>query len=67
MVAATSRHEASCNPAPQIHTHCIVANMTHGQDNQWRSVEPTMPAVGEMANRCVLSQRDCAGGDEIRL
>ena len=47
MVAATFRHEASRNLDPQLHTHCIIANMTHGQDNQWRSVEPTMLRRGQ--------------------
>ena len=44
MVAAPFRHETSRNLSPQIHTHCIIANMTHGQNNQWQNVKPTMLA-----------------------
>jgi conjugative relaxase-like TrwC/TraI family protein len=47
MIAATFRHEASRNLDPQIHTHCIIANMTHDESGQWRSVEPTMLRRGQ--------------------
>ena len=38
LVAATFRHVTSRNNDPQLHTHCVVANMTQG-DGRWRSVE----------------------------
>ncbi len=41
LVAATFRHEASRNLDTNLHTHCIIANMTHGDDGRWRSVETT--------------------------
>jgi len=40
MVAATFRHDTSRNQDPQLHTHCVVANMTHGpEDGRWRTIE----------------------------
>lgn len=46
MVAATFMHEASRNLDPQLHTHCVIANMTHApggasDPGRWRSIEPT--------------------------
>ena len=41
LVAATFRHVASRNLDPQLHTHCVIANMTRGPDGKWRSVEAT--------------------------
>ena len=38
LVAATFRHITSRNNDPQLHTHCVVANMTRHMD-QWRSAE----------------------------
>ena len=39
MVAATFRHDTSRNLDPQLHTHCLVANMTKGEDGKWRSLD----------------------------
>ena len=39
LVAATFRHITSRNNDPQLHTHCVVANMTRGGDGRWRSAE----------------------------
>ncbi len=39
MVAATFRHAASRNLDPQLHTHCVIANMTHDRHGKWRSIE----------------------------
>ena len=36
------RHLTSRNLDPQLHTHCIVANMTRNAPGYWRSVEPTL-------------------------
>ena len=41
MAAATFRHLTSRNLDPQLHTHAVVANMTRGQDGEWRSAEFT--------------------------
>ncbi|MDE0410261.1 MAG: relaxase domain-containing protein, partial [Alphaproteobacteria bacterium] len=41
LVAAGFRHLTSRDQDPQIHTHCIVANMTRNRAGEWRSVEPT--------------------------
>ncbi len=38
LVAATFRHITSRNNDPQLHTHCVVANMTR-DGGQWRSAE----------------------------
>ena len=38
LVAATFRHVTSRNNDPQLHTHCVVANMTR-DGAQWRSAE----------------------------
>ncbi|MCY4548080.1 MAG: relaxase domain-containing protein [Defluviicoccus sp.] len=41
LVAATFRHLTSRDQDPQLHTHCIVANMTRNRAGEWRSMEPT--------------------------
>ena len=41
MVAATFRHLTSRDQDPQLHTHCIIANMTRNRAGEWRSVETT--------------------------
>ena len=41
MVAATFRHLASRNLDPQLHTHCVIANMTRDAQGTWRSAEFT--------------------------
>ena len=41
MVVAGFRHLASRDQDPQLHTHCVLANMTRNASGQWRSVEPT--------------------------
>ena len=41
MVVAGFRHLASRDQDPQLHTHCVLANMTRTASGQWRSVEPT--------------------------
>ena len=41
LVAATFRHVASRNHDPQIHTHCVIANMTRSPSSTWRPVDPT--------------------------
>ena len=41
MVAALFRHLTSRNQDPQLHTHCVVANMTRNAKGEWRSLETT--------------------------
>ena len=41
LVAAGFRHLTSRNQDPQLHTHCILANMTRNRAGEWRSMEPT--------------------------
>ncbi|MCY4002415.1 MAG: relaxase domain-containing protein, partial [Rhodospirillales bacterium] len=36
MVAATFRHDTSRNLDPQLHTHCVIANMVQGGNGKWR-------------------------------
>ena len=38
MVAATFRHDTSRNLDPQLHTHCVIANMVRGPDGKWRTM-----------------------------
>ena len=38
LVAAAFRHITSRNNDPQLHTHCVIANMTRDRE-QWRSAE----------------------------
>ena len=42
MIVAGFRHLASRGGDPQLHTHCVLANMTRNASGDWRSVEPTM-------------------------
>ena len=41
MVVAGFRHLTSRDLDPQLHTHCVLANMTRNDDGAWRSIEPT--------------------------
>ena len=41
MVVAGFRHLASRDQDPQLHTHCVLVNMTRSASGEWRSVEPT--------------------------
>ena len=41
LAAALFQHIASRNLAPQLHTHAVLANMTHDGEAQWKSIEPT--------------------------
>ena len=41
MVVAGFRHLTSRNRDPQLHTHCVLANMTRNASGEWKSVEPT--------------------------
>src|SRR5438552_19061935 len=39
LVAATFRHELSRACDPQLHTHCVVLNMTQREDKKWRAMD----------------------------
>ena len=41
MIVAGFRHLASRTGDPQLHTHCVLANMTRYASGGMRSVEPT--------------------------
>ena len=41
LVAATFRHLTSRDQDPQLHTHCILANVTQNRAGERRSMEPT--------------------------
>ena len=41
MAVAGFRHLTSRIGDPQLHTHCVLANMTRNVSGEWRSVEPT--------------------------
>ncbi len=38
MVVATFRHNTSRNLDPQLHTHCVIANMVQSEDGKWRTM-----------------------------
>jgi conjugative relaxase-like TrwC/TraI family protein len=40
-VIAAFPHEISRNLDPQLHTHCVIANMTKNEEGQWRHLERT--------------------------
>ena len=40
-VVAGFRHLTSRDLDPQLHTHCVLANMTRTADGAWKSIEPT--------------------------
>ncbi|MDE0001125.1 MAG: relaxase domain-containing protein [Rhodospirillaceae bacterium] len=42
MIVAGFRHLSSRGGDPQLHTHCVLANITRNASGEWRSVEPTM-------------------------
>ena len=42
MAVAGFQHMTSRDLDPQLHTHCILANMTRIGSGAWRSVEPTL-------------------------
>ncbi|HBF13404.1 MAG TPA: AAA family ATPase [Deltaproteobacteria bacterium] len=39
MLAATFRHELSRACDPQLHTHCVVLNLTQREDGKWRAMD----------------------------
>ena len=47
MAVAGFRHLTSRIGDPQLHTHCVLANMTRNASGEWRSVEPTTIKRGE--------------------
>ena len=49
MVTATFRHDTSRNLDPQLHTHCVIANMVQGEDGKWRTMVDDGLYRGKMA------------------
>ena len=49
MVAATFRHDTSRNLDPQLHTHCVIANMVRGGEGKWRTMVDDGLYAGKMA------------------
>ena len=49
MVAATFRHDTSRNLDPQLHTHCVIANMVQGGEGKWRTMVDDGLFEGKMA------------------
>ncbi len=39
LAAALFQHESSRNLDPQLHTHCVVFNLTRRDDGQWRALQ----------------------------
>ena len=49
MVAATFRHDTSRNLDPQLHIHCVAANMVQGAGSRWRKMVDDGLFSGKMA------------------
>ena len=49
MIAATFRHDTSRNLDPQLHTHCVIANMVQSGDGKWRTMVDDGLYRGKMA------------------
>ena len=49
LVVAKFLHDLSREGDPQLHTHCVVMNMTQRPDGQWRSLASQMGDYGEQA------------------
>ena len=49
MVAATFTHDTSRNLDPQLHTHCVIANMVRSGDGKWRTMVDDGLFGGKMA------------------
>lgn len=49
MVAALFHHDLSRAQDPQLHTHCVVLNMTERSDGKWRSQASQIGRYGEDA------------------
>ena len=39
IVVGIFQHDTSRNLDPQLHTHCVIANMVQGKEGKWRSLE----------------------------
>ena len=61
MVAATFRHDTSRNLDPQLHTHCVIANMVQGGDGKWRTMVDDGLFRGKMTIGAVY-RAELAGG-----
>ena len=48
-VVATFQHDTSRNLDPQLHTHCVIANMVQGGDGKWRTMVDDGLYAGKMA------------------
>ena len=68
MVAATFQHETSRSLDPHLHTHCIIANITHRESRGWTAFYPggltsNMRVVrGYYHNELARNLMDCGYG-----
>ena len=65
MVAATFRHDTSRNLDPQLHTHCVIANMVRGQDGKWRTMVNDSLHREKMASGAIYRSELAEGLREI--
>ena len=65
MVAATFRHDASRNLDPQLHTHCVIANMVRGGDGKWRTMVDDGLYQGKMAIGAIYRAELAQGLSEL--
>ena len=67
MVAATFRHDTSRNLDPQLHTHCVIANMVRGRDGKWRTMVDDGLYSGKMAIGAIYRAELGAGAGGPRI
>ena len=65
MVAATFRHDTSRNLDPQLHTHCVIANMVQGGDRKWRTMVDDGLYGGKMAIGAIYRAELAQGLSEL--
>ena len=65
MVAATFRHDTSRNLDPQLHTHCVIANMVQGGDGKWRTMVDDGLYGGKMAIGAIYRAELAQGLSEL--
>lgn len=58
IVAASFRHDTSRELDPQLHTHCVVMNVTQRKDGQWRSLASDIHGYQQGTNGFIERVRD---------
>jgi conjugative relaxase-like TrwC/TraI family protein len=74
LVVARFRHHESRELDPQVHTHCLIANLAQGPDDRWRSLatrhlftKGLMKRYGTLYREVLASALEREFGLEVRL